>query len=242
MIEEITGRPEGTLEFKITGYVTADDYDTVLTPAIERALEQHDRIRLLVQIGPGFEGYSFQAAWEDSRLGLQHWRGFDRIAVVTDVGWMRTAIRALAFSLPCPVQVFQLGEHQDARRWLTESLGTIHLHELGGDALVVKLIGKLDSAAYERPAEQLDNFVAQHGRIRLLLDLRDFDGWQGLSAIGDHLSLIRDHYRAPKRVAVLGYASWQHLAERVLSRFVDAETRYFQGADIEDVEAWLKQG
>ena len=39
MIEEISGRPEGMLEFKVTGKVTEEDYDNVLTPALERALK-----------------------------------------------------------------------------------------------------------------------------------------------------------------------------------------------------------
>jgi len=30
----------------------------ILTPTIERRLERHERIRVLVQIGPGFVGYA----------------------------------------------------------------------------------------------------------------------------------------------------------------------------------------
>jgi len=240
MIEEVSGRPDGTLEFKFSGKIAGNDYDTVLTPAIERALENHDAIRLLVQIGPGFEGYTLDAAWDDSRLGLKHWSGFDRVAVVTDVGWLRTTMKALSFALPCPVMTFGLNELDDARRWLFEDMGTIHVKELGGNCVAVQLIGQLDSLAYARVATEIDTFIGQHDRIRLLIDLRDFDGWQGLGGLGAHLGLVRDHYRVPERVAVLGQAAWQHLAQKVFSRFVDAETRYFQGADIAVVEAWLK--
>ena len=35
MITQNTDRPEGTLEFTVTGYVTGNDYETVLAPAIE---------------------------------------------------------------------------------------------------------------------------------------------------------------------------------------------------------------
>jgi hypothetical protein len=54
MIEEIAGLPEGTLGFKISGNVTGGDYDSVLTPAIDKAIEKFDRIRLLAQVGPDF--------------------------------------------------------------------------------------------------------------------------------------------------------------------------------------------
>jgi hypothetical protein len=240
MIEAIPARPDGTLEFRFSGKVTANDYETVLVPAIERALADHDRIRLLAQVGPDFEGYTLHAAWDDSRLGLKHWHGFDRVAVVTDVAWLRMATKAFSFALPCPMMTFGLSELDDARRWLAEDLGTIHLRELGGNCLAVQLIGQLDSEAYARTTPDIDAFTARHPRIRLLIDLREFDGWQGLNGLSAHLGLIRDHYRAPERVAVLGHAAWQHLAEKVFGRFVGAETRYFQGADLSNVEAWLK--
>lgn len=242
MIVQNTDRPEGTLEFIISGYVTGTDYETVLAPAIERALESHDRIRVLMQVGPGFEGYSFDAAWDDARLAMRHWRGFDRMAVVTDEGWLRTMTRALAFTMPCPVKVFSLAELEDGRRWLAEDLGTIHLRELGANGLAVQLIGQVDSAAYDRASDEIDAFIGRHGRIRLLVDLRSFDGWQGLGALTDHLGLVRDHHRAPEKVAVLGDATWQHLAQKVFGRFLNAETRYFQGAEIADVEKWLREG
>ena len=44
MIEEISGLPEGTLGFKISGDVTGSDYDSVLTPAIDKAIEKFDRM------------------------------------------------------------------------------------------------------------------------------------------------------------------------------------------------------
>ena len=90
MIEEIPGLPAGTLGFKISGDVTGDDYDNVLTPAVDKAIEEFDRIKFLAQIGPDFNGYSLDAAWDDAKLGLRHWMGFERVAVATDVGWVRT--------------------------------------------------------------------------------------------------------------------------------------------------------
>ena len=239
MIEEIEGRPEGTLEFRISGSVTGGDYDEVLTPAIDRALEEHDRIRLLCQVGPDFERYSLGAAWDDMRLGLRHWSGFERMALATDVGWMATMVRALGFAMPCPIRVFEHDELDVARRWLSESLGTIHLHEQGDGTLTVELIGKLDASVYDRAARDLDDFVARNGRFNLLLDLRQFDGWQGLGALGEHFSLVRDHRHAPRRVAVIGDSGWKRLAKRIFSRFVDAEVRYFDPAAAAEATSWI---
>ena len=59
------------------------------------------------------------------------------------------------------------------------------------------------------------------------------------AAIGEHLSLVREHRRVPERLAVVGNKAWQKLAEKVMGRFVNARTRFFDGDDYEGAVAWL---
>ena len=238
MIEILSGLPDGTLGFKISGRVTGDDYDSVLTPAIDEAMEKFERIKLLVQIGPDFEGYSMDAAWDDTKLAMRHWTGFMRIAVATDASWVRTGVKAMGFMMPCPIQLFDLDEADDARRWLEESLGSIHASN-EGDIITVRLLGKLEPSAYDGMDDELDNLISKAEHPRLLLDLREFDGWSGLSALSDHLSLIREHRKAPERIAVVGDKAWQNLAEKVMSRFVNAHTKFFDGDDFNGAAAWI---
>jgi hypothetical protein len=216
MIEEIAGLPEGTLGFKISGDVTGRDYDSVLTPAIDKAIEKFDRIRLLALVGQDFKGYSLDAIWDDTKLGLRHWSGFDRVAVVTDVGWMQMGVKAMAFMMPCPVQLFTHDELDDAKRWLS-----------------------LDPSAYDGVNEEIDNVMSRAEHVRLVLDLREFDGWSGLSALGDHLSLIREHYRVPERIAVVGDKAWQKMAGKIMAKFVNAQTKFFDSGDYDGAVAWV---
>lgn len=241
MITQQEGRPEGTLEFHFTGKITSEDYKTTLVPAIEDALAEHERVKLLCVMGDEFEGYAFEAVWADTKLGLDHWKGFDRIAVVTEIPWLRGAIKAISFMFPCPVMMFDLNELNDARRWLSESLGSIHLDPLGGPVLHVSLIGKLEPSAYEHAEEDLTRFIAEHGKIRLLVDLSEFDGWESLSALGQHVSLLREHRHAPEKVAVVGNEAWQRLAQRIFGRFTKAEVRFFPTSDLTSAEDWVAQ-
>lgn len=238
MIEEMTDLPEGMLGFRISGDVTGGDYDSVLTPAIDRAIEKFDRIKLLAQVGPGFKGYSLDAVWDDTKLGLRHWNGFDRVAVATDVGWIRMGIKAMAFMMPCPVQLFAINELDDARRWLSESLGSIYIQR-NGDIVTARLLGKLDPDAYDGVNEEIDNIMSHAEHVRLVLDLREFDGWSGLSALGNHLSLVRDHYRVPERIAIIGDKAWQKMAGKIVARFVNAHTRFFDSGDYDGAVAWV---
>ncbi len=238
MIEEMTGLPSATLGFKISGNVSGDDYDNVLTPAIDNAIEKYERIKLLAQIGPDFDGYSLDAAWDDTRLGLRHWSGFERIAVVTDVGWMKTGIKAMGFMMPCPVQLFDIDELDDAKRWLSESLGAIYLSN-EGDVVIARLLGTLEPSVYDGASKEIDNVMSRSEHVRLVLDLREFDGWSGLSAMGDHLSLVREHRLVPERIAIVGDKAWQQLAEKVMSKFVNARTQFFDAEDYAGAVAWV---
>lgn len=240
MIETIPGLPDATLGLRFHGQVTGDDYDRVLAPALEGAIEAHERIKALVVFGEDFEGYDLAAIWDDTRLGLRHWRGFERIAVVSDVPWLRTVVRAFGVAMPCPVRLFGGAEQDDARRWLAESLGTIHLENRDG-VIRVELIGRLEPSAYDGMESEIAQLFSHCQPVRLLLDLRAFDGWSGLAALGEHLSLVREHRHAPQRVAVLGDQAWEKLAVRLLSRFTQAETRFFDGAHAEQAELWARR-
>lgn len=241
MIETIQGLPEGTVGFDFHGRVTGKDYDTVLVPELERMLSAHERVRTLLRFGEDFEGYELAAAWDDTLLGLRHWQGFERIAVLSDVAWLRTVVRAIGALLPCPIRLFAAADEAEARRWLSESLGTIHLSE-EGDHVRVKLIGKLEPSAYEGVDDEISNVFSRVRPLHLLLDLREFDGWSGLAALGNHLSILREHRREPERVAVVGDRAWQHLLQRMIGRFSSAETRFFDSAHADQAEPWLRAG
>ena len=149
-----------------------------------------------------------------------------------DVGG--SLIDAFAFAHDCSIK--DAIDH--ARRWLGESLGSIQLD--GEDGVVsVRLLGKLEPSAYDGVSEEIDRLMSRSEHVRLMLDLREFDGWSGLAAIGDHLSLVREHRRVPERIAVVGDRAWQNLAEKLMSRFVNARSKFFDAGDFDGAKAWL---
>jgi len=50
-------------------------------------------------------------------------KGWDRIAVVTDEGWVEKAVHAFAWVIPGEVRAFPDGALDDATDWITEGLG-----------------------------------------------------------------------------------------------------------------------
>ncbi len=232
---------EDLLEFHIAGTVTEADYRDILVPAIDAAIARHDGVRLLLTVDKDFAGYTAGAMFEDARLGLRHWRGFDRVAVVADPGWIASTIRAFSVLMPCPVMVFPRAEQDAARRWLTESLGAIHQTDLGGGVLHVQLLGKLEPAAYAGEGEDLDAFLRANGRIRILLDLREFDGWQGLGALAQHYALVRDHRYFVQKMAIVGTNAFERVARHLAPLFVKAEVEYFDATQFDAARQWIQK-
>lgn len=119
MIEQLKDLPVPIVGFVCTGQVTRHDYRTVLEPVVEQALGQHDKLRLYYQIDPGFSGFEPGAVWEDAKVGAAHLLRWERIAVVTDIDWIRHAVGAFSFVMPGMVRVFSLDQQAAARAWIT---------------------------------------------------------------------------------------------------------------------------
>ncbi|KMK66677.1 STAS/SEC14 domain-containing protein [Puniceibacterium sp. IMCC21224] len=239
MLEIMATSRRNLLEFRISGSVTEEDYRAVLIPALEDAIDTYENIRLLVRIESDFEDYTLGAIFEDARVGLKHWAGFDRIAVVADTSGITRAVRAFSVFMPCPVMLFDLSQEDEARRWLVESLGSIHQTDLGGGVLHVQLRGKLDAAVYAEEAQDMSAYARAHDGFRLLLDLRDFDGWQGIGALGQHFTLVRDHRNLVQKCAIVGTNSFEKAARLLARKLIKGDVRYFDADQLAEAKRWI---
>ncbi len=238
VIQLIDNLPAGTLGFRCSGKINGEEMERRVIQQVEAALLEHDRIKALVVVQPDFEGLSLEAAWEDTNLGLHHWDGFERLAMVTDLAWVHQASRALSLLLPYPVRHFGLTDMEGARRWLSEALGTVHL-ERQGEVITISLIGLLDAEVYSRIDDDLANLFSQVERPRVLLDLRQFDGWLALGALRQHLALIRDYRHRAQKLAVVSNGPLIQLAPKLIRIFSHADTQIFSSGDLLAAQDWI---
>ncbi|MGY9047786.1 hypothetical protein P775_17180 [Puniceibacterium antarcticum] len=117
MIEMMSIPEDGMLGFRVKGTVTEADYERILIPALESALCEHDRLRLLVRIENSYHHSSLRALFVDAKMGLTYWNKFDRVAVIVTRGALN---RIMPVLIPCPVMVFPLSEQEAAMSWLCE--------------------------------------------------------------------------------------------------------------------------
>ncbi|HTV85991.1 MAG TPA: STAS/SEC14 domain-containing protein [Dyella sp.] len=120
MIEQIPSLPAGILGFRMHGMVTASDYESVMVPDIEAAFALNRRLRILIHLGEDFVGFAPGAMWDDVKLGFRHISGWERTALVTDVGWVRVMSSMFGFAMPTQFKLFGNSELDDALHWVAQ--------------------------------------------------------------------------------------------------------------------------
>ncbi len=120
MIERIPGLPENVLGFAASGRVTADDYEAVLIPAVEAVFARREKVRFLYHIRKDCSGFEAGAMWDDAKVGLRHLASWERMAVVTDIEWIRAAVKIFGILMPGHVRVFYDDALEQATRWVSE--------------------------------------------------------------------------------------------------------------------------
>ncbi len=80
MIEKIPDLPDNVVGFTAKGTVTANDYESVIIPEVEAMFARQGKVRFLYHLGEEFTGLEPAAAWDDTKLGLKHLTGWEKVA------------------------------------------------------------------------------------------------------------------------------------------------------------------
>jgi hypothetical protein len=99
-----------------------------------------------------------------------------------------------------------------------------------GKVLQVNLTGRLDRFDYKRFVPLSEELIRKHGKIRILVTLEDFHGWDG-SALWEDVKWDARHFNDVERIAIVGDKAWEHAMAFVCNAFTSAEVRYFEDPD-----------
>ncbi len=117
MFTQLTDLPPSILGFEARGKFTAEDYETVLMPAMDAAVKDGP-VNLLFVMPDGFQGMELGAMRDDLSFGLKHFRDFRKFAFVTDNEAMAALTRNFSVLIPAETQVFSLAKREEAVTWL----------------------------------------------------------------------------------------------------------------------------
>jgi hypothetical protein len=245
MLEVLTDLPEQVLGLRAKGEITADDYRGVLVPSVERKLAKHEKLRLLYILGDEFTGFSAGAAWEDAKVGMRHFTSFERVAVVSDVDWIRSMIRAFGFVLPGEVRVYDGDDAGHARSWVCEppSHGKL-VFELNREKgiLVLEPKDELEAEDFQRVAAEVDPYIDEAGGLAgVVVIAEEFPGWDDFAALTSHFRFVREHHQKVRRVALVTESRFLLALPRIAKRFLDAEVREFAMSEREAALRWVAE-
>ena len=117
----------------------------------------------------------------------------------------------------------------------------IHINELtDGNFLAVHVSGILSRADYERFVPKFEQFVQQHGKLRVLFDMTGFHGWEA-AAIWEEFKFEAKHLADIERLAVVGDMNWQIVMTLFCKPFVKASIHYFDRGHAAAARKWLAQ-
>src|SRR4051812_22747607 len=104
----------------------------------------------------------------------------------------------------------------------------IALNQMHGTSnlLEVMLTGKLSRRDYETLDPMVEEMVREHGKIRVLLEMSDFHGWE-LGAAWEDTKFTFRHFNDISRIAMVGDRTWEKGMSTFCKAFTKAEIRYF---------------
>ena len=106
--------------------------------------------------------------------------------------------------------------------------------------LAFKMSGKLHDEDYKTFVPLIDTAIAQQGKVRLLAQFHDFQGWD-LHALWDDIKFATTHCTKIERIALVGEKKWEAWMAKVCKPFTLAKLRYFDVSEIDAAKAWLAE-
>ena len=112
--------------------------------------------------------------------------------------------------------------------------------EVAGGVVSVKASGKLSKKDYEKFVPEMEKFIEQHGKIRILFEMHDFHGWD-MGAMWEDLKFDLKHFSSIERLAIIGESKWQEWMSKFCAPFTTAKIRYFTYDQTDDASQWVRE-
>jgi hypothetical protein len=166
------------------------DYEQTVEPLLDEARRHGRRLRLLLQLGPEYEGFTAGAVWGKTQTWLQYpslLRMIDGYALVSDIRWLREWINLVGFLLPFPLRVFNTEERDDAVAWLgslPEGPGVTHRLLPESGVVVVEVTEPLRAQDFDAVAATADAWLDTHDALCSAISPRANCSASSSSAVG----------------------------------------------------------
>lgn len=232
---------EDILAFGAKGKLTKEDYKQRILPRIERAQKTGKKIKILLQLESDFGGFTPAAAWEEIKM-VRYSDILDRVAVVSDKKWANETALFLGEIMPCTVQVFYNQNLDKGIEWLNKDISKIdYILDKTEGTLRVNVTSALSSADFNCIAKEIDQWISLGHQLNgILINIKEFSGWEGIGSIISHFKFINGHHKKIKKVAICCDTGLLNFTSKVANHFVDADIMYFKRCHLAEAISWIK--
>ena len=247
MLEVIPG-PAQVLAIRISGTLTADDYDR-LGNELSTKLRRHERIGVLVEM-LDMDGIKPAALAKDLRYAfarIGEFGRFPRVAVITHKSWVRTLASVGDAAFPkMELRTYEAGETERAMAWVAEvpdqprkpALRVISTTRKDTYGFVWN--GKISVEDALEFANAFKPVIERQEKIRLLGRIERLGGIvPGAFTEAGLLRLKRVMLRKIERYAIVGGPAWMKRYVGFMRTWRKIEVRYFDAASENEAWAWL---
>jgi hypothetical protein len=106
--------------------------------------------------------------------------------------------------------------------------------------LEVDLHGKLAREDYERFVPEIERMILKYGRIRILVTMHAFHGWDA-GGLWEDIKWDAKHFNHIERLAIVGEKTWHKWMTGFCRPFTTAEVRYFTHDQLAAARAWINE-
>lgn len=101
--------------------------------------------------------------------------------------------------------------------------------------------GTLTSEDYDRLVPDLERLAAEHGPLRIYIELSDFKGWTP-PALWKDIRFDARHQDDMERIAVVGEERLEEWGTKLSKPFIKADMRFFSSDEADEARHWLTAG
>lgn len=246
---EMLEAAEGVIALKVTGRLSREELDRI-ADLLEASLDTREKTHLLVEIEDfsGLEAAALPTYLPRAVAMLGKLDRFGRIAVVSDLGWIRWATRLESALLPrISYETFTANEREAALAWVEGATRLAHRPAIRvietdkDDVLGFEIDGKVSALEIEALCDHFAAAIAAGRPLRLMARIRDLAG----AEIGGLFTRKYFDFKLAlldrtERYAVVGGPLWLTAWVGALDPFVKAELRHFAAEDEEAAWQWLQ--
>ncbi|MGE7774193.1 STAS/SEC14 domain-containing protein [Chitinophaga sp. NPDC101104] len=124
MVELLNDFPGHVAAYAARGAVSKEEYRSVVMRRVDEVAKRYGHINFLVRLETDMGNYSIGAFLEYLKVSFEHFLKWERMAIVTDEKWVRTAYKILSSLVHGEIRTYPLTGFLEAKAWVSGPMKT----------------------------------------------------------------------------------------------------------------------